>query len=196
MDDDAFYGVCIHEAAHALAALVPIREPQAAAPLERAIASRELVSVQDVVGNCVTDVYGAVLGGRFYDTGPSDEQPEVGGGSPARCAFPEAVKAFAGPVAELSVGEEQVPSSVDDVLLADYGGERDLVHAYDVLSHSEQLDRVHEARAAACRFVRENWSAIAAVAALLYERGEVCGEEIRSLSSRYCVRADAPSSQP
>lgn len=197
MNDHAFYGVCIHEAAHALAALrLLVREPRAAAPLERAIACRELVSVQDALGNGVTGVFGAVLGGRFYETGSRGGQPGIGGDSRARYAFLEAVKAFAGPVAELAVGEAQVPSSVDDVLVAEYGGERDLVHAYDALSHSDQLDRVHEARGAACRFVGGNWPPIAAVAAVLYERGEVCGEEIRSLSLRYRVRAVPPPSQP
>lgn len=186
MDDDAFHGVCVHEAAHAVAATVLLsREPGAATRLEGAVARRELGSVQDAHGNTVTGIYGAVLGGRFYEPGTCPEDPAVDREGRSRRAFLEAVKAFAGPIAELSIGEPQVPLAVDDVLLADHGGEGDLAHAYDVLWHSDQLDRAHEARITACRFVMNNWSAIAAVAAVLYRRGEVRSEQIEALSLRH-----------
>lgn len=186
MEDDAFHGVCVHEAAHAVAATVLLRrEPGVAAQLERAVARRELGNVEDAQGNTVTGVYGAVLGGRFYEPGSCPEEPGADREGRARHAFFEAVKAFADPVAELSIGEPQAPLTVDDVLLADHGGERDLAHAYDVLWHSDQLTRAQEARSVACRFVRDNCSAIAAVADLLYRHGEVQGEEIEGLSLGY-----------
>jgi len=189
MNDDAFYGVCVHEAAHALAA-IRLRGSADGAPaaVERAIARRDLVSVADAHGNAASGVYGAVLGGRIYDPRSPADEAATTCHTNTRRAFLEAVKALTGPVAELSIGEAQVPSSVDDVLLADHGGERDLLHVYDVLRHSDQLDRIEEARSVACRFVRDHWRAMVAVAGLLYERGEVWGDEISDLSLQYQPR--------
>lgn len=191
MDDEPFYAICIHEAAHAVAsAALGADAVPVAAPLERAIVHREPASVSDAVGTTVTDVYGAVMGGHFYE--PSSGDDGVGHAAPEahRQAFLEGVKALAGPVAELSLHEPRVPRSVDDLLLADHGGERDLLHFYDVLERSGQAARVPQVRRATCRFVRDNWPAITAVAMQLYLHGEVDGDEIRALTARHGAGVD------
>lgn len=183
MDDEPFYAICIHEAGHAVASAVPERNGMpVATPLERAIVQRELASASDAIGNTVADVYGAVIGGHFYDSARDDDArhaaPEL-----RRQAFLEAVKALAGPVAELSLHESQVPRSVDDVVLADHGGACDLLRFYDVLERSGQAALMPEARQAACRFVRDHWPAITAVATQLHLHGEISGDDIKALTA-------------